>query len=325
MRSRSFVRSFSIALPLFALAASAASGAAADTPKPRILNLPPALNTPVPNPSPVVLGGVPRETPEPELVWKWQRFSTIDYAITIAGAGLTLAAAIIPPRNQHVYGPVLFDEAARDLLHASGVQTRYTFRDASDVGLSLAVTWPFFVDALVSAWWLRGSRDVAQEIALIDLETLAISSAIQGTTNMLVSRERPYGHTCGSDVLPDSSLDCDGTSRYRSFFSGHSAFSFTSAALVCIQHLKHELLGGPWDALSCAAAYAVATTTATFRVVGDMHYASDVLTGAFMGSLVGYGIPLLHYARVDLGTVQAGTMTLRIVPSAGGAGVVGVF
>jgi membrane-associated phospholipid phosphatase len=68
----------------------------------------------------------------------------------------------------------------------------------------------------------------------------------------------------------------------------------------------------------------VAATTATFRVVGDMHYASDVITGAIVGSLVGYGVPLLHYARRDLG-LRTGAVRLQLVPSAGGAGVVGTF
>jgi len=276
----------------------------------------------------VVVGGEPTPpgTEVQPLEWKWRRFSTADYVVTVGAGAVTLATAIIPPQPRHVTGPILFDEAARDALRAHGIQERYTFRDASDVGVSLAATWPFFIDALVTAWWLRGSRDVAEQMALIDLETMAISSAIQGTTNMLVSRERPYGSACGTPTgLPSDAIDCDGSTHYRSFFSGHSAFSFTSAALICIHHFEQELLGAPWDALSCLSGYAVATTTATFRVVGDMHYASDVITGALAGTLVGYGIPLLHYARRDIGRIKTGPLTLRLVPSAGGAGIVGTF
>jgi membrane-associated phospholipid phosphatase len=274
-----------------------------------------------------VLAGEPTEfdVDSKPLVWQWSRFSTLDWVITGVAGATTLAMAIVPPRATHVSGPILFDEAARDLLRSHSSQGRYMFRDASDVGLSLVVTWPFFADALASAWWYRGSRDVAEQMALVNLQALAISGALQGMTNVLVSRERPYGGSCGTTQLPAAAIDCEGSTHYRSFFSGHSAFSFTSAALICMDHLKHDLLGGPWDALSCVGGYAVAATTATFRIVADMHYASDVLTGALIGTLVGYGVPLLHYHHVDIGTVRAGSVRMQILPSAFGLGAVGSF
>lgn len=268
------------------------------------------------------------ETPSgrPPIEWRWQRFSAFDYGVTLAGGALTLAAAIVPPAKTHaIQGPVLFDASVRDALRAPSLQARYTYRDFSDVGVSLAVTWPFFVDALTTAWWYRGSRDAAEQMALVDLEALAITGAIQGTTNVLVSRERPYGPDCGTSELPAQAQDCVGSTRYRSFFSGHTAFSFTSAALICVHHMKHDLIGAPWDAVSCAGGYAVAASTAMFRVVGDVHYSTDVLTGMLVGSLVGYGVPLLHYAfPVPRGSADRSLM-LTLAPAPGGASVLGVF
>lgn len=292
------------------------------------LQTPPGQPVAVPNPSPVVLGGKPTEPGRPTkpLVWNRARFSTTDTVIMLSGGALTLASAIIQPQPRHVRGPVLFDEGIRDTVRAPSVQARYTFRDVSDVGLSFAATWPFFVDALITSWWLRGSRDVAEQMALLGLQTLAVSGAVQGVTNMLVSRERPYGSSCGEGGgLPENAIDCTSSSHYRSFFSGHAAFSFTSAALVCFNHIEFELLGGPWDAISCAGAYGVAATTASFRVVSDMHYASDVVTGALVGSLVGWGVPWLHSRRPDMATIKTGGLKMRLVPSGVGAGVVGIF
>ncbi len=290
------------------------------------LQTPPQQPVAVPTPSPVVLGGVPTEPGRAAkpLVWNRARFSATDAVIMLGGGALTLATAIIEPQPLHARGPIFIDEDVRDFARAGSVQARYTFRDVSDVGLSFAATWPFFVDALISAWWLRGSRDVAEQMALLGLETLAVSGAIQGVTNTLVSRQRPYGPSCGNG-LPENAIDCTSSSHYRSFFSGHSAFSFTSAALICFNHIEFELLGRPWDAISCAGAYGVAATTASFRVVSDMHYASDILTGALVGSLVGWGVPYLHARRPDVGTLKTGGLTMRIVPSEGGAGVVGIF
>lgn len=283
----------------------------------------------VPTPSPVVLAGKPAPPDQPTtppLVWRWPRFSTADYAITSVGAAITLSAAILAPRAQHsLNGGILFDEAARDTLRAGSLRNRYVFRDASDVGLSLTVTWPFFADALTTAWWYRGSRDVAEQMALIDLEALAISGALQGATNVLVSRERPYGRNCGTSALPSAAVDCEGTVHYRSFFSGHSAFSFTGAALICSHHFQHALLGAPWDGLSCLGGYLVAGTTASFRVVSDVHYTSDIITGALVGTLVGYGVPLLHYRRSSAERAGANGLQLTLVPAAGGVGVLGIF
>lgn len=261
----------------------------------------------------------------PPLTWRWKRFGAADYAVTGGGGALMLAFAIIKPRAQHsLSGGILFDETARDALRAPSIDSRYAFRDASDVGVSLAVTWPFFADALTTAWWYRGSRDAAQEMALIDMEAFAVAGAVQGITNVMVSRERPYGRTCGTDELPEDSIDCSGSGHYRSFFSGHTTFSFTGAALVCSHHFQNSLLGAPWDALSCAGAYAVAGTTATFRIVGDDHYASDVIIGALVGTAVGYGVPLLHY-RDPNASARNGAFQLTVLPLGTSLKLVGTF
>jgi len=315
---------YTVAAALFGCSLWLASSARADELPPG-----PGPGAPkVPTPSPAVQAGKPTLPHEalPPLTWRWQRFTAIDYAIASLGAAVTLSAAIVKPRAQHsLSGGILFDETVRDTLRAHSLQSRYIFRDASDVGLSLAVTWPFFADALTTAWWYRGSRDVAQEMALIDLETLAISGAVQGATNVFVSRERPYGRDCGTEGLPSNAVDCDGSSHYRSFFSGHSAFSFTGAALICIHHFENDLLGEPWDGLSCLGGYVVAATTASFRVVSDVHYTSDILTGALVGTLVGYGVPLLHYRSAHARGSSTQGLRLSLVPAAGGLGVQGIF
>jgi membrane-associated phospholipid phosphatase len=260
----------------------------------------------------------------PPLAWDLKPFSALDFAVTAAGGAIMLTSALVHPRSQHsLSGGIWFDEDVRDALRPEREHDRYVFRDASDVGLSLTVTWPFVADSLVTAYWYRGNRDAAEQMALIDMQALAVTGALQGVTNVLVSRERPYGRLCGSSELPSDAHDCEGSIHYRSFFSGHSAFSFTGASLICVHHVQNDLLGAPWDALSCAGGYAVAAATASFRVVSDVHYASDVLTGAVVGTIVGWGVPLLHY-RTRGAAKHHGT-ELRLVPAAGGLGILGSF
>lgn len=298
---------------------------APNTPKKN--DTPPGESPPVPDPNLLVLGGTP-QNPDfavKPLFWNWRRFGTADYVVSASAGAITLAAAIMHPLPNHsLTGPVLFDRQIRNSVRPDESQTRYTFRDASDVGLSLAATWPFFIDSLMTAWWYRGSRDAAQEMALLNLETLAIAGALQGMTNVIVSRPRPYDVTCGTPELPTSSSDCQAPQHYRSFFSGHATFSFTTAALLCLDHEKNELLGEPWDAITCGGGYAAAAMTSAFRVVSDMHYSSDILTGALIGTMVGYGVPWLHYKRIDFGA-HVGGVKMTLLPTANGAGVMGSF
>ncbi len=250
-----------------------------------------------------------------------------DLLVTGGAAGLALSAAIIPPASRHAKGGVLFDEGARDFLRVSSRDGRYIVRDASDVGVSLASTWPFLVDALLTAWWHRGDVRLARNMALVSAEAFTLAAAAQGMTNTLVSRERPYGRLCGTEELPDSSVDCQGNVRYRSFFSGHSTLSFTSAGLLCVHHLGLGLLGGPWDAMTCVSGFGVAVSTAMFRVMSDMHYATDVSVGAIVGTSVGLLVPWLHLGPPP-GTpeaARAGRIDVRVTPVGQGIGLAGSF
>jgi membrane-associated phospholipid phosphatase len=258
---------------------------------------------------------------------EWPRFSTADWIITGTGAAITLATAIIPPSKKHsLVGGIVFDDSARNTLRLPTSEGRYIARDTSDVILSLEATWPFFVDALITTWWYHGSPDAAAQMALVDGEALAIVTAIQGATNTFVSRERPYGQTCGSPQLPNQTNDCEGSVRYRSFFSGHTAFTFMAASLICVHHIKLDLMDGPGDELSCVTAYAGAAATGALRVMGDMHYASDVMVGAGVGTLVGLAVPLFHYRRINLAPEEKKTaIDWRVIPVGAGLGVGGIF
>jgi len=267
-----------------------------------------------------------RDSARTPIVWDpaWSRASVADYVI-IGGSGtIALAAAIVSPLPPHARGGVLFDESVRDALRLSTPEARYAARDTSDVLLSLSATWPFFVDAMITAWWYRQSPDVAYEMAVIDAEALGITAALQGVTNTLASRERPYGRDCGSS-LSENLVDCANPVRYRSFFSGHSSLTFTSAGLLCWHHLQLDLIGGPADAATCVTGYLVAATTASLRVLSDVHYATDVLTGAIVGTTVGLVVPAIHYRRTRRAESSATGLDLRIVPAPTGASVMGTF
>ncbi len=313
-----------------ATGAAAESGVAAEPSAPvsvpaRDTNIPSGTTLPVAG-KPVALG-LPRRHEGTELAWDpaFNRMDLPEMIITGSAAGVALATAIVPPLKTGWSGGILFDDSVRNALRPASFQARLDARDASDVGLGLITTFPIVVDALIVAYWYRGSNDVALQMGLIDVEALTIAGALQGTANFFAGRERPYGPGCGT-AIPSDIVDCQSSSRYRSFFSGHSTLSFTSASLICSHHLALHLFESPADPVTCASGYLAAATIATLRIVGDEHYATDVLTGALVGTAVGLGIPLLHhYRRQPVLHTASGGVDVQLVPSPSGAVVMGTF
>jgi membrane-associated phospholipid phosphatase len=180
-------------------------------------------------------------------------------------------------------------------LRLQSTGARRWARDASDIALIINESWLFF-DALVVAGWYRDSPEVGAQQALISTEVIAITAGFQGIVSYAASRERPYGRECGGEV-PADARDCETRDRYYSFYSGHSSQTFAAAAVNCMHHAYVPLYGGgAADAAACAGMFTIAAGTAVLRVATDMHYLSDVLMGAALGTATGLLVPwALHY------------------------------
>ncbi len=219
-----------------------------------------------------------------------------------------------------------FDEQVRSGLRLPVEQQRLIIRDFSDGLLTLMTSTPILFDALILAAWGRDDEATAIEMVLIHAEVIATTLALQTFANVVISRERPYGRTCGGggpDDFDEDNFFCDSPDRYYSFFSGHTSQAFASAAVICSFHMSMPLLGeGPGnDVLPCIAGFALAGATGIFRILGDMHYASDVLTGAAVGTAVGFLVPwLLHF-----NPRSPGETGISVLPNPTGVSVVGVF
>lgn len=265
-------------------------------------------------------GGQPIEWPS-----HYRRVGWGDGILMGAFGAATVTAAVIGPRLDGPRGGILFDEDFRFVARPGEFRGRQLAADMSDVFLGFSVMYGAVGDPLVNAGWLRNSKDVGQQIFLLNLEAAAIALGIQQVTANTVGRERPYGRICGTEELNARTVNCEGDDRFRSFFSGHATMSFVMASATCTHHTFLPLAGNkPW--ISCLTGFTNAAATALLRVVADKHYGSDIIVGASFGTLVGWAVPFLHYTTGmrPLAASWKG-VELMVVPTAGGLSVTGVM
>lgn len=268
----------------------------------------------------------PRPDLRPRLEWRHRPVQMLELYVTGGMALAAVGAVAVGSSTDRWKGGVLFDDDVRRSARVGSYQGRRSARDASDVLLALSMANPILGDGVLTSYWYHQSPDVAEQILLIDAETLAVTFAVQATVTSFASRERPYGQDCGGEL--DSELvDCEHNDRYRSFFSGHASGAFAAASLSCMHHLNVPLYGGGApEVASCAAGYAVAAATAALRVAGDMHYTSDVTVGAAWGTLAGLGVPwFLHYRLPVSGARKTAAPSVHLMPFPKGVAIGGAF
>ena len=257
------------------------------------------------------------------LSWDYKR---VHWGELTASASLllgTVAVSEAKEANRNWTGGILFDDWIRDGIRVSGA-TRKRVRKASDwIGFSL-VGFPVLVDTIGVALLGDQNIDVTGQMLAVQTQAFAMTGFLTIVTKTMVGRERPSAKEAGCGVQQE----CD-QSANRSFFSGHAAFSFTGAGLVCAEHRNLRLFGRVGSEVTCGTALAAATAASVFRVMGDKHWTTDVLAGAGIGLWSGWLMPwLLHY-RHDRRKKKDRTTQLNLIPFGDrgtiGLGVSGIY
>jgi hypothetical protein len=174
------------------------------------------------------------------------------------------------------------DHAGRSLRWHSHVSAADDLRKIAVYGVSPLVT----LGPLLWAAFREGGVRQAATDTLIVAEAGTLAAALVNVVRYAAGRERPYIHD-----LPAAEAS-KVTDRYLSFYSGHASLAFALAVSSgTVASLRRYHLA-PWI---WAGGLAVATMIGYLRLAADRHYLSDVLTGAAVGSALGFGIPYLHY------------------------------
>jgi len=162
------------------------------------------------------------------------------------------------------------------------------WQTASDYGLyaiGLGAATLLFVD---EGLW-PGLND-----AVVIAESGLAATAAASVMTLAAGRPRPFLYGTKAPLSERNGADAG-----LSFLSSHAAVSFAVATstLVAMRRL-HPHSRANWIVLGVGGA--IASFVATARVLGGMHFISDVVGGAVVGSSLGVIIPSLHGSPVSL-------------------------
>jgi len=115
-------------------------------------------------------------------------------------------------------------------------------------------------------------------------EALLINGMVTEVTKHLVQRARPYTYAAPKGTPDD----------LRSFFSGHTSWTATASFTAArIFDITGDLT--PWERVALyGGAGALTVGVGVSRVRAGMHFPTDVLTGALVGTTIGLAVPELH-------------------------------
>jgi len=202
------------------------------------------------------------------------------------------------PKSAGWTGGILWDNAVRDAMRLHSKDGRHVAGEISDYFTLVPQVQVLVLDSiLVPMATDRLNVRATWEMSAMNLQALALTGLTTRLGYRLIRRERPARLACKTD---SDYGDCS-AGPYASFPSGHTAASFTAAGLACAHHANLDLYGGGVpDALGCIVPALMAVGDGVTRVMADRHWSTDVLSGAVVGLVYGYGVPYFvhyHYRR----------------------------
>jgi len=129
--------------------------------------------------------------------------------------------------------------------------------------------------------------------ALLIAETTILAADLNQLAKFAFARERPFVHFLPRAPSGIRELTSSPSDDNLSFFSGHTTLAF---ALATSAGMIGTLRGYRLAPVVWAAGLTLATSVGYLRIAADMHYFSDVMTAAIVGSAIGIGVPLLFHS-----------------------------
>lgn len=195
-----------------------------------------------------------------------------------------------PPTHCSWCRPPAFDEV---LARPVAFSERRVAAQMSDV-LSFTVVPTVILSALIVPPLTTPEPDVHlfQNLQITGA-VVALDAAITRAVKNWSGRRRPaffYARTAHTEYATHS------RQGNVSFFSGHTSVAFAAAAAAATLSFQRGYRSAPYVTVAGAG---LAAGAGLLRIAADVHWASDVLTGALVGTGLGVALPLLLHPRVS--------------------------
>lgn len=180
-------------------------------------------------------------------------------------------------------------------LQDSTVQENQSMRRAAAFVETVADPGSFIIGIGMYTFGRLTKNEMASDLGLHGTEALLIGAQMGNLLKGIAGRARPY-----LDVTrPHDYQTFRGFrhgSDYRSFPSGHTIGAFAAAAAVTSE-TKRKWPKSVW--IIGPVMYGGAATVAWSRMFDNKHWASDVITGAAIGTFAGLKVVYWHHIHPD--------------------------
>ncbi len=177
-----------------------------------------------------------------------------------------------------------------------------TARDVSN-----ALVLPLMAAPLGLVIATPGSRQ-SWTVAAMYGEVLLVSNGLGELLNGVTNRTRPFVYNLDPDIPDEAKFE---VAARRSFPSGHTSNAFAAAVFLSSVYARLHP-GSSARTWMWAGSLTLAAATGYMRYQAGKHFPTDIISGALIGSLAGWGVPKLH--EVD-------GVNLTVAPSGGGIAI----
>ena len=297
--------------------------------------------------TPATARAAPADDPRVPLTENFSRLELVTTG-TVAIAGV-LALAVSPRIWQPTPSigppePSSFDRRVSDELYqAHGTGARFWGGVPDRAGLFVLPYLPAVFYGGEALWRARTGRTFFEggdqnpdHRFVAYAEALGWTALLNGVTKVVVGRARPYV------VLNHPELARARSEDNVSFFSSHSSAMFCTASFVALDasdtlHWRVLADAPPVERflvgtlVPYAVSFGVASLVSVSRIIDQQHWASDVIVGAGVGTLVAHLAYVAHFdhrgrPRRRLGAdAPPPAATLRVVPTGNGLALAGLL
>jgi membrane-associated phospholipid phosphatase len=233
----------------------------------------------------------------------------LDGGLTAGGVAL-VAGAVAVRQGQEPLTPA--EIVALDPADISGFdrsateQWSTTAANASDV-----LVWTMMAAPVGLAIATPGSRQ-SWTVAAMWGEALLLNNGMMQLLKGVTNRTRPYVYNDDPDIPDELRVE---VSARRSFPSSHTANAFASAVFFSSVYAKLHPTSSA-KTWVWVGSLTLAATTGYLRYQAGKHYPTDIIGGAVVGSLSGWGVPKLHGVAgvsVTVGPSEEGGTTIGVM------------